>query len=102
MRVNLKGIAHTWKTLSDGSRRRYIFAWRGGPLLRDDDGNPLQDGDPHLVKAYADALAYRKVVQADTLDTLIDEFMWSSKYTTKSYKFRKASGGDMRGRVGGW
>ncbi|UHD44011.1 tyrosine-type recombinase/integrase [Aureimonas altamirensis] len=89
MRLNLKGIARTWKTLSDGSRRRYIYAWRGGPLLRDDDGEPLQDGDPRLVKAYSDALASRKIAQADTLDTLIDEFMRSSEYTTKSDKSRK-------------
>lgn len=86
---DLKGIARTWKTLSDGSRRRYIYAWRGGPLLRDEDGEPLQDGDPRLVKAYADALASRKIVQADTLDTLIDEFMRSSEYTTRSDKSRK-------------
>lgn len=89
MRMNLKGIARTWKTLSDGSRCRYIYAWRGGPLLRDEDGTPLQDGDPRLVKAYADAIASHRVVQADTLDTLIDEFMRSSEYTTKSDKSRK-------------
>lgn len=91
MRVKLKGVARVWKTLADGRRVRYIYAWRGGPLLKDEEGAPLQEGDnDRLVKAYAAAMAEIKRKPSETLRTLLDEFRRSSEYTTKSDKSRKA------------
>lgn len=89
MRVHLKGVARVWKTLADGRRVRYIYAWRGGPLLKDENGAPLQDGDSRLVAAYAAAHADAKPMMKDTLDTLIGEFKASSDYTTKSPKTQR-------------
>lgn len=89
LRVHLKGVARVWKTLADGRRIRYIYAWRGGPLLRDEHGAPLQDGDPRLVAAYAAAQAEAKPKTKDTLDTLISEFKASSDYITKSPKTQR-------------
>ncbi len=54
-RVHLPGLAKVNKTLADGSRRTYYYAWRGGPLLCDLDRRPLQPSDPQLSVAYGDA-----------------------------------------------
>lgn len=89
MRVKLKGVARVWATLADGERVRYIYAWRGGPLLRDEDGKPLQDGDPRLVPAYSAAIENQKRKNPDTLDTLIAEFKASSDYLSKTEKTRR-------------
>ena len=40
MRVRLKGINSITKTLADGSRRTYYYAWKGGPPLRGEPGTP--------------------------------------------------------------
>ena len=91
MRVHLKGIAKVNKTLADGTRRTYFYAWRGGPLLRGRDGKPIQDrSDPYLPVAYADAQRERSEAPAGMLSTLIAEFKRSSEFTTKAPKTRKA------------
>jgi len=91
MRVTLKGIAKVNKTLADGTRRTYFYAWRGGPLLRDRAGNPIQDrNDPYLHVAFADAQRERREAPAGVMATLIAEFKASSEFTTKAPKTRKA------------
>lgn len=90
VRVVLKGIAKVNKTLADGSKRVYLYAWRGGPLLKDADGNPLQPGDKRLAKAYADAHVADKKKVTETLQTLIGEFRATSEYRSKSDKSRRA------------
>ena len=54
MRVRLKGINSITKTLADGARRTYWYAWKGGPPLR---GEP---GTPEFIASYNEAAA-RKV-----------------------------------------
>jgi hypothetical protein len=44
----LPGLATASKTLADGSKQKYFYAWRGGPMLKDADGKPLQIGDPAI------------------------------------------------------
>ena len=51
----LPGLATASKTLADGTRQKYFYAWRGGPLLKGSDGAPLKLGDPQMVVAYAAA-----------------------------------------------
>jgi hypothetical protein len=58
------------QALADGSRRKYFYAWRGGPMLKD-DAAPLQLGDPRLVTAYADAHKARTKPATGTLHSLI-------------------------------
>jgi integrase len=89
MIVRIKGIARVWKTLASGERRVYLYAWRGGPLLTDENGEPLQLGDPRIVKAHADAVEQHRAKTADTLETLIDEFVASSDYKSKSAKTKR-------------
>jgi hypothetical protein len=57
----LPGLATATKTLADGSRRKYLYAWRGGPMLKDGQGEPLQPGrSARFVPAYSAALEARK------------------------------------------
>ena len=89
MRVVLKGIARATKTLADGSKRTYLYAWRGGPLLRAPDGTPLQPGDDRIAQAYADAHKKKREESLDTLVTLIDEFRDSSEFNKLSDKSKR-------------
>ena len=61
MRVRLKGINSITKTLADGTRRTYYYAWKGGPLLR---GEP---GTPEFVQSYNEAVARKVVPPGGTL-----------------------------------
>lgn len=90
MRVKLKGLAKVKKTLADGKAIYYCYAWRGGPLLKNKHGDPLQPGDPMLVRAFADATEGRHVDQAETMARLIAEFKASSEFTGKAPKTRQA------------
>lgn len=91
MRVILRGIAKVNKTLADGTRRSYFYAWRGGPLLRRPDGTPIATReDPFLHVAFTDAHRDRKQEPAGVMATLIAEFKRSSEFTTKAPKTRKA------------
>ena len=51
MRVRLKGINSVTKTLKDGTTVTYWYAWKGGPRL---DGEP---GDPEFIASYNRAVA---------------------------------------------
>jgi len=55
MRIRLKGINSITKTLADGTRRTYWYAWKGGPSLR---GEP---GTPEFIASFNEAIA-RKVL----------------------------------------
>lgn len=87
----LPGLATASKTLADGTRQKYFYAWRGGPLLKGPDGSPLHVGDPQMVVAYAAAHEARKKPAAGTLFSLIsaykitDEFRKLAARTKKDY-----------------
>ncbi|MBO0754267.1 MAG: tyrosine-type recombinase/integrase [Bradyrhizobiaceae bacterium] len=81
-RRKLPGVASATKRLADGTLRKYFYAWRGGPLLRTDDGTPLQPGDPEFHVAYAKAHADRKKPAPGTLFTLIATYRASSDFPT--------------------
>ncbi len=51
MRVRLKGINSVTKPLKDGTTVTYWYAWKGGPRL---DGEP---GDPEFIASYNRAVA---------------------------------------------
>lgn len=80
MRVNLKGVAKTTKTLADGTRRHYYYAWRGGPLLKDADGQPLQKDDPQFHVAYTEAHATLRQRPEGDLGSLIQLFRESGEF----------------------
>ena len=74
MRKVLPGIASATKKLAAGTRRTYYYAWRGGPLLKAQDGTPLQPEDPRFFVAYTDAHRARRVPMQGTLFSLIALF----------------------------
>ena len=88
-RVNLPGIARATKTLANGTKRTYLYAWRGGPLLKAPDGTPLTERDPQLHVAYAEAHMARKQRPDGNLGKLVQLFRESSEFAALSDRTRK-------------
>ncbi len=88
-RRKLPGVASATKRLADGSTRKYFYAWRGGPILKADDGAPLQPNDPRFLVAYAAAHEQRKKPATGTLFSLIAAFKQASEFTTLADKTKK-------------
>jgi integrase len=85
----MPGLATASKGLADGSRRKYYYAWRGGPMLKARDGTTLQPGDPAFVVAYLGAHAERKKPAPGTLFSLIAAYKASSDFTGCAPRSRK-------------
>ena len=49
-RVNLKGLKKVTRTLADGSKQIFYYAWVGGPLLKNKDGSPAQPHQASFVR----------------------------------------------------
>src|SRR5215471_17946281 len=77
MRVRLKGINSITKTLADGTRQTYWYAWKGGPPLR---GEP---GMPEFVASYNEAVARKVVTPSGTLLALLFRFQESAEFRYK-------------------
>jgi integrase len=88
MRVKLKGLTKIRRTLASGEVVYYCYAWRGGPLLKDKNGAPLQPGDPRLVHAFAEVTKERFVDPSETMARLVMEYKASSDFTGLSPKSR--------------
>src|SRR5207344_2476015 len=87
---HLIGIASATKKLTDGSRRTYYYAWRGGPLLKAEDGTPLQPEDPRFFVSYTDAHRARKMPAQGTMFNLVALYRSSSEFTSLSDKTRRS------------
>lgn len=85
----LPGLAVASKRLADGSKRKYYYAWRGGPLLKAGDGSPLQLGDPLFVVAYAKAHENRRKPVTGTMFSLIAAYKVSSEFTKRADRTKK-------------
>jgi integrase len=83
MRVRLKGIHKVSKTLANGTRADYFYAWRGGPRL---DGKP---GDPVFIASYNRAVADLKTPPQGVVFTLIAEWRASTEYRKLSDASRR-------------
>jgi integrase len=75
MRIRLKGINSTTKTLADGSERTYHYAWKGGPPLR---GEP---GTPEFIASFNEAAARKVVPPQGTLLSLLQAYQASEDFT---------------------
>jgi integrase len=87
---NFPGVASAIKTLADGTQRKYFYAWRGGPLLKSEDGSPLQPNDPRFFVAYTDAHRTRKTPAQGTMFNLVALFRSSTEFTSCADKTRKS------------
>lgn len=83
------GLAVASKRLADGSKRKYYYAWRGGPLLKAEDGTPLQPGVSEFNVAYAAAHETRKKPPQGTLFSLIASYKIASEFTKKAERTKK-------------
>lgn len=92
----LRGLATATKRLADGRRQKYFYAWRGGPLLKAEDGTPLQLGDPQLVVAYARAHDERRKPAAGTMFSLVAAFRAATEFTKLAARTRKDYGRYLR------
>ena len=90
MRKHLPGVASATKKLADGTRREYYYAWRGGPLLKAQDGTPLQPEDPRFFVAYTDAHRARKIPGQGKMLSLVAMYRSSAEFTSLSDKTQKS------------
>ncbi len=78
----LKGLTKVRKTLATGQTITYCYAWRSGPLLKNEDGRPIQPDDPALPAAYLTAHEARRTPQTNDLAMLITRFRKSTDFTS--------------------
>jgi integrase len=83
MRVRLKGINSRGKVLKDGTSVTYWYAWKGGPRLR---GEP---GDPEFVASYHEAVSQRKAAPAGILLSLLQRYQESSEFLSLADRTRR-------------
>lgn len=84
MRVKLKGIHTTYKTLATGERKKYYYAWKGGPRI------DAELGSPEFHKLYNEAVAGKAVKRTETMRGLIDYFKDASEYKSSGEETRRA------------
>jgi integrase len=84
MRVRLKGINSITKTLADGTRRTYWYAWKGGPPLRGDPGSP------EFVHSYNEAAARKVIPPRGTLLSLLQAYQASEEFTGLAASTRRS------------
>jgi integrase len=74
MRVRLKGLNSVTKTLADGTRRTYWYAWKGGPPLI---GEP---GTPEFVHSYNAAIATKVALPQGKLLSVLQSYQASGEF----------------------
>src|ERR1700738_2860329 len=84
MRVRLKGINSITKTLADGTRRTYWYAWKGGPPLRGDPGSP------EFIASYNEAAARKVIPPRGMLLSLLQAYQASEEFTGLAVSTRRS------------
>jgi integrase len=74
VRVRLKGINSVTKTLKDGTTVTYWYAWKGGPRL---DGEP---GDPAFIASYNRAVASLVAPASGLLINVLVKFQQTEEF----------------------
>jgi integrase len=74
MRVRLRGINTVTKTLADGSKRTYWYAWKGGPSL---SGEP---GSPEFVASYNQAVATKIATPQGVILSILQGYQASEDF----------------------
>ena len=79
----LRGVHTVRKRLSDGSTKLYYYAWRGGPRL------PGEPGDPEFIRAYDAAHRSRRQPPPGTLHAVIADYKASRDFRDLAPRTRK-------------
>ena len=83
MRVRLKGINSKTKVLSDGTKRTYWYAWKGGPRI---EGQP---GTPEFIASYNAAVATRAQPARGVMLSITQGYQASDAFRSRSDITRK-------------
>ena len=83
MRVRLKGLNSKTKVLSDGTKRTYRYAWKGGPRIK---GEP---GSPEFMASYNEAVSERRKPAAGVLFSILKGYQASAEFQGRSAITRK-------------
>ncbi|MEH3145195.1 MAG: site-specific integrase [Methylobacterium frigidaeris] len=82
MRVRLKGINSKTKTLSDGTRKTYWYAWKGGPRI---EGEP---GTPEFMASYNAAVSRKAEPAQGVILSIMQGFQASDDFRSLSPRTR--------------
>src|SRR5262245_6651546 len=94
MRVDLKGLHSAPRTLADGTKKTYWYAWRGGPALK---GEP---GSPEFIASYNSAVAFKVPDDKNkTLACLIRDYKASGHFTKTISERTRADYSKILGKV---
>ncbi len=74
MRIRLKGLNSITKTLADGKKRTYWYAWKGGPPLR---GTP---GTPEFIASYNAAIATKVASPQGVILSILQAYQASEDF----------------------
>ncbi len=74
MRVRLKGLNHITKTLADGTKVTYYYAWKGGPRLRG------KIGTPEFIASYNEAVARKVTPPHGTILSVLHGFQSANEF----------------------
>ncbi|RTL65977.1 MAG: integrase [Hyphomicrobiales bacterium] len=83
MQIRLKGINQVTKTLADGTKRTYYFAWKGGPRLQ---GEP---GSPEFIASYHAAVAAKVAPPQGVIFSIIAAFRASTAFADLADRTRR-------------
>jgi len=82
MLVRLKGLNSITKRLANGTRRKYWYAWKGGPPLR---GEP---GTPEFIASYNAAVATKVIPPTGVLLSLLQGYQASDNFRSRRDRTR--------------
>jgi len=74
MRVELKGLYWTRRTLADGSQKKYWYAWKGGPRLRGEYGSA------DFIASFNEAAASKVPTPEGRLSSLLQGYQGSQAF----------------------
>ncbi len=83
MQVRLKGLNRVQKTLANGRKVTYHYAWKGGPRL------PGKPGDPEFVAAFNEAVATKAAPAQNVLQAVLTKYQASPKFAELAERTRK-------------
>lgn len=83
MRIRLKGLNKVSKTLANGQKVYYFYAWKGGPRL------PGKPGDAAFVAAYNAAVATKTRPPQDLLLSVLTDYQASRHFENLALRTRK-------------